>query len=250
MFDFGSILGSSPERWWSGQAYMLEIDGIWRRLAMLGFPLEPWQRADDPRRLPAAVGRFGSEAFEPDGWKPEYPNRAFDNMRADDAFWGARIVSRFSDEAIRAVVAKARYSDPDVARYIGDALIERRNRIMRAWLTGVNPIVDPVLSADGTLTFENAAVSAGVATAPVEYRLQWSRFDNATDEATGAAVEARATEPRAAAPGALLSGGEFLTVAIETSHPDYPHWILPVRVYFRRAAAGGWDTVGLERTLR
>jgi hypothetical protein len=250
IFDFGATLGSTPGNWWSGRAYMLEIDGIWRRLATLGFPVEPWQRSNDPRRLPAAVGRFGSESFEPDGWKPEYPNRAFDNMRADDAFWGARIVSRFSDEAIRAVVAKARYSDPAVARHIGDALIERRNRIMRAWLTGVNPIVDPLLSADGTLTFENAAVSAGVATAPVEYRLQWSRFDNATDTATGAAVEARATEPHAAAPGALLSGSEFLTVAIETSHPDYPHWILPVRAYFRRAAAGGWDTVGLERTLR
>ena len=62
--------------------------------------------------MPPSVGRFEADAFDPLKWKPEYPNPAFDNMRPDDAFWAARIVSQFTDEVIRAVVEKAHYSDP------------------------------------------------------------------------------------------------------------------------------------------
>ena len=58
--------------------------------------------------MPDSVGRLEAERFDPLKWKPEYPNPAFENMRPDDAFWAARIVSKFTDEAIRAVVEKAR----------------------------------------------------------------------------------------------------------------------------------------------
>ena len=56
--------------------------------------------------VPASVGRFEGDFFDPEKWKPEYPNSAFRNMRPDDAFWAARIVSRFTNDAIRAVVDK------------------------------------------------------------------------------------------------------------------------------------------------
>ncbi len=249
MFDFGSTLGSTPDRWWSGQAHMLQQKGILRGLLGFGLPVEPWQLANDPRGLPAAVGRFGSDAFAPDAWKPEYPNPAFDNMQPDDAFWAARIVSRFSDEAIRAVVAKARYADPAVTEYIASALIERRNRILRTWLTGVNPIVDPMLSRDGTLTFENAAVASGVASPPERYRFTWSRFDNTTDSRIGSPIETQSEATRGMVPAPVIEAGDFVTVAIETIHADHPHWSRPVQVYFRRTAAG-WDTVGIERVAR
>ena len=98
---------------------------------------------------------------------------------------------RFSDEAIRAIVAKARYSEPAAAAYISDTLIKRRDKVLKAWLTGVNPIVEPRLSAGGTLTFENAAVGAGVATAPTAYVLTWSKFDNATGTNVGQTQEVR-----------------------------------------------------------
>ena len=248
MFDFGSILGSSPERWWSGQAYMLERGGSLWSLLSLGLPVRHWQRVNDPRRLPMAVGRLGSEGFDPATWKPEYPNRAFDNMRADDAFWAARIVSRFSDDAIRAVVAKAKYRDPLVTDYIASALIERRNRIRQTWLTVVNPIVEPMLAADGSFTFENAAVAAGVATAPAEYRLSWSRFDNVADARVGASHDVMSAGAGSIAPEAVLRGSAFVTVAIETRHPGFPRWAAPVHVYFRRTSTG-WEAVGIDRQL-
>ena len=94
------------------------------------------------RRFLRRSDRFEGISFDPVAWRPEYPNTAFDNMRADDAFWAARIVARFSDDAIRAVVAKARYSDPRASEYMTSTLIMRRDKVLRTWLAAVNPVVD------------------------------------------------------------------------------------------------------------
>ena len=63
-----------------------------------------------------------------------------------------------SDDVIRAAVKAGRYNDPRAEQFLADALIERRDKIGRAWLTSINPIVDPALADDGTLTFQNPAV--------------------------------------------------------------------------------------------
>ena len=103
MFDFGSILGSSPRRW-SGVEYMYEGKPTLTGLYTLGFWRQPWLSIKYPGDLPVSVSRIEGFAFDPEAWKPEYPNVAFGNMRPDDAFWGARIVAAFSDEAIAAIV--------------------------------------------------------------------------------------------------------------------------------------------------
>jgi hypothetical protein len=48
----------------------------------------------------------------------------------------------FSDELIRTVVAAGRFSDAGAERHLADVLIKRRNRIGRAYLTAINPVVD------------------------------------------------------------------------------------------------------------
>jgi hypothetical protein len=169
-------------------------------------------------------------------------------MRPDDAFWAARLVSRFGDDAIRAVVAKARYSEPGAASHVERTLIARRDKVLRAWLTGINPVTAPTLDAGGALTFENAAVAAGVATPPDGYELTWSRFDNATGEAVGEPVQVSSSGPPSAAPAVVLSNSEFVQVRVRTAHPDHPAWRLPVTIVFRREAAG-WRAVGLDREV-
>ena len=52
---------------------------------------------------------------------------------------------------------------PNAEEFLVRALAERRDAIARAYLTAINPIADPVLDADGTLTFRNAAVDADFA---------------------------------------------------------------------------------------
>jgi hypothetical protein len=248
MFDFGSIMGSGsvfaqvPR---AGNEYILEWAPALKTLATLGLFVRPWIRVDYPQVSPS-VGRFEADFFDPVQWRPEYPNPAFDLMRPDDAFWGARLVAQFSDEAVRAIVAKAGYSDPAAATYVGDVLIRRRDKVLKAWLTAVNPIVAPRLSADGTLTFENAAVNAGVATAPASYTVTWARFDNATGTKGESLGEMQVIAARADAPAGVLQGSNFVAADIRTSHPDFPVWAAPVTVYFRRGA-GGWEPVGIDR---
>ena len=70
-------------------------------------------------------------------------------MQPDDAFWGARLVSRFSDEAILAIVEQAGYDDPEAVQYLARTLSRRRDLIARKWLTGVNPIAEASLDPSG-----------------------------------------------------------------------------------------------------
>ena len=247
MFDFGSIMGSGTvfaQRHRAGNEYIVDWAPGWLTLATLGLYTRDWLHIDYPD-VPASVGRFEAAAFDPARWVPEYPNAAFDNMRADDAFWAARIVARFSDADVRAVVEKARYSDARATEYIAATLIERRNRVVRRWLTGVNPLVDFALSAKGELTFDNAAVAAGVASRPTEYRVRWSRFDNSSGSA-GEGTGTTSAEARLVAPARLLDGAQFVQADISAVHPEFATWSTPVVVHFRRQA-GGWSLVGVRR---
>ena len=249
MFDFGSTLGSgstvaqAPR---AGNEYILEWAPALKTLATLGLYVRPWITVDYWEEA-RSVGRFEGDFFDPVKWRPEYPNPAFDNLRGDDAFWAARLVGRFSDEAIRAVVAKARYSEPGAAEHIATTLMKRRDKVLRAWLTAVNPVTNPRLSRDGVLTFENAAQAAGVTTAPQVYQLSWSRFDNTASTVVGNSVEIQVTQPTAEAPRQLLEGAEYVTVSVLTIHPDYPAWREPVTFTFRRSS-DGWQAVGIART--
>jgi hypothetical protein len=250
MFDFGSILGSATrfeDNPQSGREFLLEKRPSLLTLATFGLYVRPWLLADIPDDIPEAAGNFNSTRFDPDTWKAEYPNTAFQNMRADDAFWGARIVAAFTNEMIRAVVAKPRFSDPAAADHVANTLIRRRDIIKRVWLNGVNPIVDPVLSPNGTLTFRNAAVDAAAARRPTNYRLTWSTFDNTAGSASpSAAGTLMVTDTRAEAPGDVLDKSEFVLVTVSATHPEHTAWAQPVQIYFRRSSAG-WQTVGIER---
>ena len=248
MYDFGAILGSATrfaEPPSSNHETYLDKDASLAALASFGVAIPRYLRV--PRADgPPSAGAFDSTSFDPVRWKPNYPNTAFANVRPDDAFWGARLVARFSNDAIRAIVDQVQFDDPLAAGHITRVLIERRDAIARVWLNGVNPVVGPRLAADGTLTFENAAVAAGAATPGKGYTVSWSRFDNGSRKAEVVGDSLHVTQERAAAPPGLLAGAEFVMATIRGEHPDHPGWRQPVQVYFRRAAAG-WDTVGVIR---
>ena len=249
MHDFGAIMGSStraPEPPTSNHEYYVEKGLSLKRLWTLGLTTEaPYRvKGPDPDSLPPSAGWFESESFVPDRWKANYPNAAFSNMRPDDAFWGARLVSRFSDATIRAIVKAAGYDDPQAVEYIAATLIRRRDIVARQWMNGVNPIVDVSLSPTGTLTFSNAAVAAGVATHGA-YTIAWATFDNGSGASERVSVE-KQNEPRGTAPAVLLSKAEYIEATIWSSHPERAGWATPIRAYFRRDGTA-WKTVGLYR---
>jgi hypothetical protein len=92
---------------------------------------DPWD-PDQPVVSPA-VGRFDGN-LEPRLWKPQYPNLAYEDMDEEDAEWAARLIGRFSDELIDAVVSLARYSNPADAAHVASALRTRRDTIVRTYL--------------------------------------------------------------------------------------------------------------------
>ncbi|HEX5216957.1 MAG TPA: hypothetical protein VFV98_15955 [Vicinamibacterales bacterium] len=251
MFDFGSILGSGTvfaQRHRAGNEYIFEQKPGWLTLATLGLYTRPWLHINYPPQ-PPSIGRIEADAFDPVKWKPEYPNTAFDNMRADDAFWAARIVAKFTPEMIRGVVAKARYSDPRATEYLIGVLLKRQKKVLTAWLAGVNPLVDFTnYEAGGDLTFVNAAVAAGVATDATSYTVQWARLDNATGQTTAIGGAETNTRPQFRVPAAAASmrAGEYLEARVSATHASFPTWATPVTVHFRRTAVR-WETVGITR---
>ena len=61
-------------------------------------------------------------------------------MLADDAFWAAKIIARFSDDAIRAIVKTGDYLSPSAERYLADTLIKRRDKVVAYFFRQLNPL--------------------------------------------------------------------------------------------------------------
>lgn len=257
LLDFNAALGSAGiglrERR-DGYEYLAEGGRAAKALPAFGFNVRPWMTIPYPSLR--GIGRFESKRFVPEQWRPRVPNPAYVRSRADDTFWAARKLMAVSDELIRAAVKSGEYSDPRAEQFLADALIERRDKIGRVWLTAINPVVDPALSEDGTLTFRNPAVDFGFAPAPSGYHVVWYRFDNATGESSrlgeSSVTATRATAPADALvrvrPDRSLPGGrgQFLRADISASGGTHPSWVAPVRAYFRRGP-DAWKLVGFDR---
>jgi hypothetical protein len=167
-------------------------------------------------------------------------------MLPDDAFWAARRVAAFDDELIRALVHTGELSDAAAEQHLATILIQRRDKIARAYLATVNPVVNPKLDPDGTLRIENAAVDAHAAAAPEGYRTVWAEFDNATAE-TRPLGEVRTATGSAKAPRALpSSAGAIVQIEVIDIAAATPDAHRPVRAYFRRTT-DAWTLVGLDR---
>ena len=244
--DVGSTFGTAnnEHEWDQGWEYFYEAGPTKKRLLSFGFALSPWQTM--PYTHYTEVGVFEGDRFDPVTWRPQTPTAPYIEMRADDAFWAARRVAAFSDEMIRAAVHVGQFSDPAAERYLASVLIKRRDKIARAYLPAINPIIDPRLDANGTLTFGNAAVDHRVAEAPTAYRATWLRFDNATGvstligETTGPTAEMKAPD------GLPTATGSFVQVDVTADSTAYAAWREPVHIHFRRTNTG-WQLVGLER---
>jgi hypothetical protein len=244
--DVGSTFGmaNGPHEWDIGWEHFYEADTSRRRLATFGFALSPWQTA--PYKEYKSIGRFEGDRFDPTTWKPHTPTIAYMELRADDAFWAARRVMAFTDDLIRAAVHTGQYSDAEAENYLATVLMKRRDVIGRTYLTAINPIVNPKLDGAGTLTFENAAVVAGFAQPPSQYRAVWSRFDNATGTTTSIGTTESASSSISAPRDLPIAADSFVQVEISAESAEHASWRVPIQTHFRRTASG-WTLVGLTR---
>jgi hypothetical protein len=249
LLDFGSALGSGgvgPADYWEGEEYLLEPKSMLKQMASFGFAYPQWHR--EPFYEAAAIGRFPGHnaSFDADAWKPRVPNQAFLHLRADDKFWAASKLITLSTDLLRAAVRAGDFRDPASEAFLVRALAERRDAIGRMYLTAVNPIADPALAADGTLTFRNAAVDADFAKAPGGYRAVWFQFDNATGESARIGASTGRTTNLAAPAGLPRVNGAFIKVELSSVNSARSSWEAPVKAFFRYQA-GQWRLVGFER---
>jgi hypothetical protein len=248
LIDFGSALGSGgigPADYSAGREYLVAPGLAGKQIVAFGFAPASWrtERFYESR----AIGRLplDNTGFDPDQWKPRVPNQAFLHARADDKFWAARKLAAMRTELIAAAVRAGDFGDRDAEAFLVRALAERRDAIVRAYLTAVNPIVDPVID-EGTLTFSNVAVEADVARAPQGYRAVWSNFDNATHSTRRIAETSSRTASIDLPRGLPVVDGAFIQVAVSATDASRPAWTLPVHAYFR-LRNGAWRLVGFEQ---
>lgn len=255
MQDFGSNLGSgstSAQQPRGGYEYLIEGDKIVKGLVTFGLWTRGWMKVRYPDH--PSLGNVEADFFEPSNWKTEYPQPAFDQMDAADAFWAASIASRFSDSMIEAIVATGQLSDPSAARFLTSVIIRRRDKVVAHWISRTNPLDHFEIhetDAGPELSFDNAAIRLHAAEPGAIYKAQWSALDNrsGSEQVVGSTLEAG--EGRMAIPAAAWgppdgNGIRYATAAINTTHRDFPNWASPVIVTVRDRQ-GAMDVVGIQR---
>jgi hypothetical protein len=169
LVDFGEALGSL----WVpptlarrlGHSYYLDFDDIAEDWVTFGTIRRPWDAGTfGPSQ--AVFGYFDVARFQPEDWKPGYPNPAFGRMQEHDAAWMARIIAQFSDDHVRALVQTADLRDPLLESELFRILVGRRNRILSRYLGRLSPLTFPELrhGAQGAqLCMEDLLVTTGLA---------------------------------------------------------------------------------------
>lgn len=169
LIDFGSTLGSQgdePMPAEVGHEGPGDPDKVFKTIVSLGIYKRHWERE---RNIPfPSIGFFESQGFQPQKYRYILPNPAFMNATDRDHYWGAKLVMSFTEDQIRAAVARGRYSDPQAAEYLIRTLVERRDMVGRYWFSRVPPLenfhLQPGDSEGAALCFNDLAIQTGLET--------------------------------------------------------------------------------------
>ncbi len=259
--DFGSTLGSAglgPVKPDTGAKNKIDPHDIVLDFLGLGLRVHDWERKA-PMRFPS-VGLFESEHFDPLNYEPLIPNPAFERLTDRDGYWGAKLVTSFTNEQIEAAVAAGRYSDPEAARALVRTLIERRDKTGRAWFARIAPLDRFELAAAEQLRFADLAIERSLATtAETEYQVEFRREGESVRVSLPPMKPSTATSTitlppigathqrvrRGDADSVAETGTEQLEVRI-TTRRDGKSTAPPTRVYLIPGASG-WELLGLRR---
>jgi hypothetical protein len=175
-FDFGCSFGSatvSPQPPRSDGERTVEVGRSLAAFFSLGFYRRPFQTIRSEwesltRRYPT-IGYYPAETFDPDGHRTNRKVPAHMRLTDRDAYWGAKLVTSFSDAQLDALVAAAHLSD-DAAAYLAHAMKVRRDIIGRRYLRGFAAVEDPRVSdGGGEVCFRDLAIERGYATVATRY---------------------------------------------------------------------------------
>jgi hypothetical protein len=141
LVDFGEAFGGY------GAVWNREADGFehwvdWANQTKALFAFGLWQRPWEKRRLPPypSIGFYSADGFDPDEYREAYPFFPFFEFEPTDAFWGAKILVRFTRAHIEAAVASGKLSNPAAAAYLVETIWRRQQIIAAAYLDALTPL--------------------------------------------------------------------------------------------------------------
>ncbi len=258
LIDFGDCFGILHA--WDqivrrfGHSGYLDLQHIFTDFLTLGMVDRPWHHAAYGA-AGVTLGYYDVRRFEPDRWRPGYANNAYDRLTEGDAAWMTRIVSRFSDEHIRAMVERGRLTDPLTASELTRILIGRRDRILERWLTRLSPLAWPTVRVSergaSQLCMQDLAVSSGIRDARSRrYRAQAWAGAPFVEIAMPASVqrgdEGWACTNLPSIEGASPSRPAYLVVDVTAQTPEH-ETAFPARVHMYASDEQRYQIVGLER---
>ncbi len=256
VIDFGDALGvlfpwdRLARRF--GHSGYFDVEHILGDFLTFGAAVRSWDEASLGPAGPT-LGYFDVTRYEPGDWRPGYPNPAFDRLTERDAAWMARILARFTNAHIHALVEQARFSNPRVSIELARVLIGRRNRALERWLTRVSPLAHPMFESDASrICVEDLTIGSGIRP-PHERTYAACSFLDETVVDRIANIDA-AEDGRVCVPIQRR-------VASSRVHPTYWVWELsartrdrieagPLRIHAYDLGPGGVHIVGLERPDR
>lgn len=255
--DFGAALGSAsqrPKALRDAREAMIEPKRMLAAFLTLGAYQRRWQQDKAAYRThagsaPPAVGWLHPvEPWQPDDFRANRRVPAHVRMTLPDAYWGAKVITSFRDEHLRALVSRVYRGEAEAAAVLG-ALVARRDQIgkhhLNAYAATERPRVDAQANA---LCFEDIAVARGLLPSQgLVYHYAW------LEDRGGAGAAPIAERRRAAGRGqtclALPNGGSnYLVVSVRseaggrTSFPTSIHLL-------RRSVAQPFKVVGIERKI-
>ena len=250
MIDFGAGLGSGttdvkgPQ---DGGQYLVEVGRTLASMFSLGLYRRPYQSqrvawnrgvAEHPR-----VGWLPAEDFDVESFRTGRKVPAHKRMTDRDAYWGAKLVTSFTDAQLAAVAGAARI-EPSDAAYLAGALAARRDVIGRRYLTAVSAVEAPALVADDQgvrICFDDLAIERGYA-APEHVRYRVRVSDTRDRPLAAAVVSAQGARTCVAAPD-LKAGYRVVTIGAEMATAGRGRRAAKIS----RVHVAGGRVVGLER---
>lgn len=195
--------------------------------------------------LGAYSGADEPSKYDPAKWNPFVSNAAFSMTTKRDEFWAAAILSRLSNDAIKAVVNEAKYSSKDKRDAMINMLIDRRDRTAAHWLGILSPLANFELTNDGgklLLTFDDIAGKN-----LYRYRLRTER---------GRAVLKDWTEipdTKVLIEGELMDRilkKRLYVLELQAKKAGDEYWLPPVDVFLKRTGPDEITLMGIARRYR
>ena len=183
IMDFGATLGSFTVRGkglHEGTEHIIEVGRTLEAIGTLGLYRRPFQdqrpEFEEAALQYPSLGYFPAETYDPDAYRPRIKVPAHMRRTERDLYWGAKVVTSFSDAQLAAIAAQAGMPARDAA-YLQHALQVRRDIIGRRYLRAVTAVEAPAVVDDGggSVCFDDLAVARGFASAfEVRYRVEIS----------------------------------------------------------------------------